>query len=80
MTPAPTRTRPWPTDGWRLRGGVPLHASKFDLRTGQVDAPPAKLPVRTHRVVVEDGTIFVIPSEAPANLPPGVGVRPQGAA
>lgn len=69
-------------DGW-LEGcevECPLHASKFDLRTGQVDAPPAKLPVRTHRVVIEDGMIFVIPAEAPAHLPPGACVRSQGAA
>ncbi|MFC0865899.1 bifunctional 3-phenylpropionate/cinnamic acid dioxygenase ferredoxin subunit [Sphaerimonospora cavernae] len=69
-------------DGW-LEGcevECPLHASKFDLRTGQVDAPPAKLPVRTHRVVIEDDTIFVVPSDAPANLPPGVAARCQGAA
>ena len=40
-------------DGW-LEGceiECPLHASRFNLRTGEVDAPPAKLPVRTHEVV-----------------------------
>jgi 3-phenylpropionate/trans-cinnamate dioxygenase ferredoxin subunit len=41
----------------------PLHASSFDLRTGKVSGPPAKTPVRTHRVSVEDGTIVVTPSE-----------------
>ncbi len=48
-------------DGW-LEGCLvecPLHASRFDLRTGQVDAPPAKRPVRTHKVDVVDGEIFV---------------------
>jgi 3-phenylpropionate/trans-cinnamate dioxygenase ferredoxin subunit len=67
-------------DGW-LEGcevECPLHASKFDLRTGAVDAPPAKLPVRTHRVLVEDGTVYVEPSEAPPNLPPCVGARLAG--
>jgi 3-phenylpropionate/trans-cinnamate dioxygenase ferredoxin component len=39
----------------------PLHASCFDLRTGEVSGPPAKVPVRTHAVVVENGTIFVVP-------------------
>ncbi|MBP2703047.1 bifunctional 3-phenylpropionate/cinnamic acid dioxygenase ferredoxin subunit [Microbispora sp. RL4-1S] len=61
-------------DGW-LEGcevECPLHASRFDLRTGQVDAPPAKLPVRTHGVVVEDGMVHVVPSELPPNLPPGL--------
>ncbi|BEL07932.1 bifunctional 3-phenylpropionate/cinnamic acid dioxygenase ferredoxin subunit [Actinoplanes sichuanensis] len=60
-------------DGW-LEGcevECPLHASKFDLRTGRVDAPPAKLPVRTHRVAVTDGVVHVeLSTEAP-NLPPG---------
>jgi 3-phenylpropionate/trans-cinnamate dioxygenase ferredoxin subunit len=51
-------------EGW-LEGcevECPLHASRFDLRTGAVDAPPAKLPVRTHAVVVTDGVIHVIAS------------------
>ncbi|MEU2923802.1 bifunctional 3-phenylpropionate/cinnamic acid dioxygenase ferredoxin subunit [Streptomyces sp. NPDC007251] len=59
-------------DGW-LEGcevECPLHASKFDLRTGRVDAPPARLPVRTHRVVVEHGMVYVELSAAPPNLPP----------
>src|SRR5213595_4241587 len=48
-------------DGWVEGCEVecPLHASKFNLRTGAVDAPPAKLPVRTHEVVIEDGMIHV---------------------
>jgi 3-phenylpropionate/trans-cinnamate dioxygenase ferredoxin component len=65
------------SDGW-LEGcevECPLHASKFDLRTGKVDAPPAKLPVRTHEVVVKDGMIHVQPSEAAPNLPPCVARR-----
>ena len=61
-------------DGWVEGCEVecPLHASRFDLRTGQVDAPPAKKPVRTHRVVVHDGHIFVEESAEEPNLPPGV--------
>ena len=61
-------------DGW-LEGcqiECPLHASAFDLRTGEVDQPPAKRPVRTHRVVVTDGVVFVEESTAAPNLPPGV--------
>jgi 3-phenylpropionate/trans-cinnamate dioxygenase ferredoxin subunit len=61
-------------DGW-LEGcqiECPLHASAFDLRTGRVDQPPAKRPVRTHRVVVEHEVIFVEESAEPPNLPPGV--------
>ena len=39
----------------------PLHASCFDLRTGKPSGPPAREPVRTHPVVVQDGVIFVVP-------------------
>lgn len=64
-------------DGW-LEGcevECPLHASRFNLRTGAVDAPPAKRPVRTHRVVVEDGQIKVEVSTQAPNLPPGLNVH-----
>jgi len=50
-------------DGW-LEGCIvecPLHASTFDLRTGDVSGPPAKRGVGTHRVVVEDGEVYVAP-------------------
>jgi 3-phenylpropionate/trans-cinnamate dioxygenase ferredoxin subunit len=63
-------------DGW-LEGcevECPLHASRFDLRTGKVDAPPAKRPVRTHEVRVEGDMVYVSLSEAEPNLPPGVRV------
>ena len=55
-------------DGW-LEGceiECPLHSSRFDLRTGAVDAPPARLPVRTHQVVVDDGVVNVVLSDEPA--------------
>ena len=62
-------------DGW-LEGcevECPLHASRFDLRTGAVDAPPAKRPVRTHRVEVVDGVVFVAEdATAPTGVPEGV--------
>ncbi|MEV4311433.1 bifunctional 3-phenylpropionate/cinnamic acid dioxygenase ferredoxin subunit [Actinocrispum sp. NPDC049592] len=48
-------------EGW-LEGCTvecPLHASCFDLRTGKPTGPPAKVPVRTHEVVVRDGNIYV---------------------
>jgi nitrite reductase/ring-hydroxylating ferredoxin subunit len=41
----------------------PLHASCFDLRTGEVSGPPAVRPVRAHRVVVKAGDVFVVPAE-----------------
>ncbi|WP_240136439.1 bifunctional 3-phenylpropionate/cinnamic acid dioxygenase ferredoxin subunit [Streptomyces sp. MUM 178J] len=58
-------------DGWVEDCWVecPLHASKFNLKTGEVDAPPAKLPVRTHEVVVENGMVYVKLSTAAPNLP-----------
>lgn len=58
-------------DGW-LEGCTvecPLHASCFDLRTGMPSGPPAKFPVRTHQVVVQDGHIYLlaaVPESAPA--------------
>jgi 3-phenylpropionate/trans-cinnamate dioxygenase ferredoxin subunit len=61
-------------DGW-LEGceiECPLHASKFDLRTGEVDAPPAKRSIRTHTVHIEDDSICVELSDEQPNLPPGV--------
>jgi len=42
----------------------PLHASCFDLRTGRPTGPPAVRAVRTHPVVVRDGTIFVVTDDA----------------
>ncbi|WP_219414688.1 bifunctional 3-phenylpropionate/cinnamic acid dioxygenase ferredoxin subunit [Pseudonocardia nigra] len=48
-------------DGW-LEGCMvecPLHASCFDLRTGMPSGPPARTPVRTHEVVVDDGLVYV---------------------
>jgi 3-phenylpropionate/trans-cinnamate dioxygenase ferredoxin subunit len=61
-------------DGWVEECWVecPLHASRFDLRTGRVDAPPAKLPVRAHEVERRDGEIWVRLSADTPNLPPGV--------
>jgi 3-phenylpropionate/trans-cinnamate dioxygenase ferredoxin component len=69
-------------DGW-LEGceiECPLHASRFNLRTGEVDEPPAKLPVRTHEVVIVDGVINVVLDDTPPNLPPGVTTRAAGEA
>jgi 3-phenylpropionate/trans-cinnamate dioxygenase ferredoxin subunit len=48
-------------DGW-LDGYLvecPLHASRFDLRTGRPDGPPAKTPLRTYPVSVEQGVVYV---------------------
>ncbi len=48
-------------DGW-IEGcfvECPLHAARFDLRTGVPDCLPAKDAVRTYPVVVADGMIYV---------------------
>jgi 3-phenylpropionate/trans-cinnamate dioxygenase ferredoxin component len=66
-------------DGWLDGDAIecPLHASCFNLRTGAVDAPPAKLPVRTHQVVIDaDGMINVVLNDAAPNLPPGLAPNP----
>ncbi|BBY22190.1 bifunctional 3-phenylpropionate/cinnamic acid dioxygenase ferredoxin subunit [Mycobacterium stomatepiae] len=64
-------------DGWVEGCEVecPLHASRFNLRTGAVDAPPAKLPVRAHTVVIEHGIVYIEPSTAEPNLPPQLRAR-----
>jgi 3-phenylpropionate/trans-cinnamate dioxygenase ferredoxin subunit len=56
------------SEGW-LEGceiECPLHTSRFDLRTGRPNSPPATRPVRTHLVQVEDGIVYVVPSEPAA--------------
>ncbi|MFI7004498.1 bifunctional 3-phenylpropionate/cinnamic acid dioxygenase ferredoxin subunit [Nocardia sp. NPDC050175] len=48
-------------DGWVENCTVecPLHESCFDLRTGRVSGPPAKIAVRTYAVRVLDGDVVV---------------------
>ncbi|MFB9565768.1 bifunctional 3-phenylpropionate/cinnamic acid dioxygenase ferredoxin subunit [Saccharopolyspora hordei] len=52
------------SDGWLEGCAVecPLHAACFDLRTGRPSGPPARKPVRTHQVVVDDGQVYVLES------------------
>lgn len=65
-------------DGWFEGCTVecPLHASTFDLRTGAVDAPPAKRPLRTHSVTVEQGQIYVTITDLDPVAAEGRGARP----
>ena len=52
----------------------PLHAACFDLRTGEPTGPPAKRPVRTYPVLVEDGVVYVkAPVPERAAGPPAAG-------
>jgi 3-phenylpropionate/trans-cinnamate dioxygenase ferredoxin subunit/ethylbenzene dioxygenase ferredoxin subunit len=48
-------------DGWVEGCAVecPLHEACFDLRTGLPSGPPAKVAVRTHRTVVDNGHIYL---------------------
>jgi 3-phenylpropionate/trans-cinnamate dioxygenase ferredoxin component len=68
------------SDGWVDGCAVecPLHAACFDLHTGRPSGPPAKKAVRTHRVVVSDGHVWVeetvgVETEARAGVPVAVG-------
>jgi len=54
-------------DGW-VEGcfvECPLHAARFDLRTGVPTCLPAKNPLRTYPVVELDGVLYV---DAPQQL------------
>ncbi|MEI6221829.1 MAG: non-heme iron oxygenase ferredoxin subunit [bacterium] len=37
----------------------PWHGAQFDLKTGQVKALPAALPIKTYPTKVENGKIFI---------------------
>jgi biphenyl 2,3-dioxygenase ferredoxin component len=36
-----------------------FHQGKFNIRTGEVVAPPCMIPVKTYRTIVEDGRVFI---------------------
>ncbi|HEY1968409.1 MAG TPA: bifunctional 3-phenylpropionate/cinnamic acid dioxygenase ferredoxin subunit [Pseudonocardia sp.] len=58
-------------DGWveDCRVECPLHSMHFDLRTGEPDGPLRTGGVRTHRVVVIDGLVYLQPAGQPAAVP-----------
>ncbi|HEV2301553.1 MAG TPA: non-heme iron oxygenase ferredoxin subunit [Stellaceae bacterium] len=49
------------SDGWLDGTAIecPLHAARFDVRTGKVLAPPATEDLRTYPVRVRDGDIEI---------------------
>ncbi|MEV0185646.1 bifunctional 3-phenylpropionate/cinnamic acid dioxygenase ferredoxin subunit [Streptomyces sp. NPDC050625] len=55
-------------EGWVEGGEVecPLHSARFCLRSGTPQCMPATEAVRTHRVEVRDGEIFVHPGQEAA--------------
>jgi len=36
-----------------------FHQGRFNIRTGDVVAPPCMVPVRTYQTAVEDGRVFI---------------------
>lgn len=49
------------TDGF-IEGDLiqcPLHAARFNIRTGEVASPPAYEPLQTYEVRVENDKVFV---------------------
>ena len=57
-------------DGW-LEGcevECPLHAARFDLRTGEPDGTMTSIPVRTHQVSIADGDVYLtVTTDAPGS-------------
>jgi nitrite reductase/ring-hydroxylating ferredoxin subunit len=36
-----------------------FHNGQFNIKTGEVVAPPCMIPVKTYRTVVKDGKVFI---------------------
>ncbi len=36
-----------------------FHQGKFNVRTGEVVAPPCMVPIKTYRTIVENGRVYV---------------------
>jgi naphthalene 1,2-dioxygenase system ferredoxin subunit len=49
------------SDGWMEKGEIecPLHAGRFDIKTGKATAPPCVDDIKTYPVRVEGGEIQV---------------------
>lgn len=44
-------------DGYEIE--CDFHQGCFDIRTGEVTAPPCIVPIKTYRVVVENGRVLI---------------------
>ncbi len=38
----------------------PLHLSRFNLKTGDVQNPPATIPLKTYKLKIEGTTVYVL--------------------
>jgi nitrite reductase/ring-hydroxylating ferredoxin subunit len=36
-----------------------FHGGQFNVRTGEVVGPPCMVPVKTYKVIIEDGNVFI---------------------
>jgi nitrite reductase/ring-hydroxylating ferredoxin subunit len=36
-----------------------FHQGRFNIRTGEVVAPPCMVPIKTYTTIVEDGRVFI---------------------
>lgn len=54
-------------EGWVEDGYVecPLHSSRFNLKTGEVQGLPATVNTVAHRVEVREGEVYLFPNEKP---------------
>jgi nitrite reductase/ring-hydroxylating ferredoxin subunit len=44
-------------DGFEIE--CDFHNGKFDIRTGEVTAPPCMTPVKTYRVIIENNDVLI---------------------
>lgn len=45
-----------------IEGGeivCPFHMGAFDIRTGKASVPPCVQPIRTHKIRIDDGIVYV---------------------
>lgn len=38
-----------------------FHNGAFDIRTGEVAAPPCMIPIKTYKTIVENGRVYIEP-------------------